>query len=68
MTSIFGLASLGIGILLVIKCANLPVMVLSTLVARCSAKCATWRKALIRWSVSSSSCFRPKGAEKGLSA
>ena len=25
MTSIFGLASLGIGILLVIKCANLPV-------------------------------------------
>lgn len=30
MTSIFGLASLGIGILLVIKCANLPVMVLST--------------------------------------
>jgi uncharacterized membrane protein YqgA involved in biofilm formation len=32
MTSIFGLASLGIGILLVIKCANLPVMVLSTLV------------------------------------
>ncbi|MBM0974519.1 DUF554 domain-containing protein, partial [Escherichia coli] len=32
MTSLFGLASLGIGILLVIKCANLPVMVLSTLV------------------------------------
>ncbi|HBR3259503.1 TPA: DUF554 domain-containing protein [Klebsiella pneumoniae] len=32
MISIFGLASLGIGILLVIKCANLPVMVLSTLV------------------------------------
>lgn len=31
MTSIFGLASLGIGILLVIKCANLPVMVLATL-------------------------------------
>lgn len=30
MTSIFGTASLGIGILLVIKCANLPVMVLST--------------------------------------
>jgi hypothetical protein len=26
MPSIFGLASLGIGILLVIKCANLPVM------------------------------------------
>lgn len=32
MTSIFGLASLGIGILLVVKCVNLPVMVLSTLV------------------------------------
>jgi len=32
MPSIFGLASLGIGILLVIKCANLPVMVLATLV------------------------------------
>lgn len=31
MTSIFGLASLGIGILLVMKCANLPVMVLATL-------------------------------------
>jgi Uncharacterized membrane protein, possible Na+ channel or pump len=32
MTSIFGLASMGIGILLVIKCANLPVMVLATLI------------------------------------
>ena len=32
MNSIFGRAALGIGILLVIKCANLPVMVLSTLV------------------------------------
>lgn len=32
MTSIFGLASLGIGLLLVIKCANMPVMVLATLV------------------------------------
>lgn len=32
MTSIFGLASLGIGILLVIKCANLPVMVLATII------------------------------------
>lgn len=32
MPSIFGLASLGIGILLVIKCVNLPVMVLATLV------------------------------------
>ncbi|ECW1182906.1 DUF554 domain-containing protein [Salmonella enterica] len=32
MTSIFGLYSLGIGILLVMKCANLPVMVLATLV------------------------------------
>ncbi|SUG50973.1 Putative inner membrane protein YqgA [Salmonella enterica subsp. arizonae] len=32
MTSIFGLCSLGIGTLLVMKCANLPVMVLATLV------------------------------------
>lgn len=32
MTSIFGLASLGIGILLIIKCVNLPVMVLATLI------------------------------------
>ena len=32
MTSIFGLASLGIGLLLVIKCANMPVMVLATLI------------------------------------
>ncbi|EAA8168950.1 DUF554 domain-containing protein [Salmonella enterica] len=32
MTSIFSLCSLGIGILLVMKCANLPVMVLATLV------------------------------------
>ncbi|RKQ41423.1 DUF554 domain-containing protein [Enterobacter sp. R1(2018)] len=31
MPSIFGLASLGIGILLVVKCANLPVMVLAML-------------------------------------
>lgn len=31
MTSIFGLASLGIGLQLVIKCANMPVMVLATL-------------------------------------
>lgn len=32
MTSIFGLASLGIGLLLVIKCVNMPVMVLATLI------------------------------------
>ncbi|WP_312948351.1 DUF554 domain-containing protein [Superficieibacter sp.] len=31
MPSVFGLCSLGIGILLVIKCVNLPVMVLATL-------------------------------------
>lgn len=31
MPAIFGLASLGIGILLIIKCVNLPVMVLATL-------------------------------------
>ncbi|VYT68613.1 DUF554 domain-containing protein [Metakosakonia massiliensis] len=32
MPSIFGLASLAIGVLLIIKCVNLPVMVLATLV------------------------------------
>lgn len=31
MPSIFGLASLGIGVLLIVKCVNLPVMVLATL-------------------------------------
>lgn len=31
MPSVFGLASLGIGVLLIIKCANMPVMVLSVL-------------------------------------
>src|SRR5699024_11828386 len=31
ISSIFGLASLEIGILLVVKCANLPAMVLATL-------------------------------------
>lgn len=56
MTSIFGLCSLGIGILLVMKCANLPVMVLATLVgaligefwsARSSASFVCWKKALM---------------------
>ena len=67
MTSIFGLASLGIGILLVIKCANLPVMVLSTLVAALLGEVCNMEKGIIRWSVSSSSCFAQKG-RKGLSA
>lgn len=31
MPSVFGLASLAIGVLLIIKCANMPVMVLSVL-------------------------------------
>lgn len=43
MTSIFGLCSLGIGILLVMKCANLPVMVLATLVGGF----VCWKKALM---------------------
>ncbi|VEA15387.1 Putative inner membrane protein YqgA [Salmonella enterica subsp. enterica] len=47
MTSIFGLCSLGIGILLVMKCANLPVMVLATLVGALSASFVCWKKALM---------------------
>ena len=46
MTSIFGLASLGIGILLVIKCANLPVMVLSTLVGTLLGEICNMEKGL----------------------
>ena len=52
MTSIFGLASLGIGLLLVIKCANMPVMVLATLVG-----------ALI-----GEFCFLEKGINKAVSS
>lgn len=55
MTSIFGPASLGIGILLVIKCANLPVMVLSTPVGTLLGEICNMEKASIRWSVNSSS-------------
>lgn len=52
MTSIFGLASLGIGILLVVKCVNLPAMVLATLIGAAigefcyleKASTAAWQK------------------------
>ena len=54
MTSILA-ASLGIGILLVIKCANLPVMVLSTTVGTLLGEICNMEKASIRWSVNSSS-------------
>lgn len=47
MTSIFGLCSLGIGILLVMKCANLPVMVLATLVGALIGSFVCWKKALM---------------------
>jgi urea transporter len=48
MTSIFGLASLGIGILLVVKCANLPVMVLATLLGALIGEFCYLEKALMR--------------------
>lgn len=47
MTSIFGLCSLGIGILLVMKCANLPVMVLATLVGALIGEFCLLEKALM---------------------
>lgn len=55
MTSIFGLASLGIGILLVIKCANLPVMVLATLVGALIGELCHLEKGLMRRSPKRSS-------------
>ncbi|WP_164099335.1 DUF554 family protein, partial [Serratia marcescens] len=39
MPSIYGLASLGIGIRLVVKCANLPVMVLAPLLGARIGEC-----------------------------
>lgn len=58
MTSIFGLCSLGIGILLVIKCANLPVMVLATLLGALIGEFCHLEKALIPLSPKRSS-FSP---------
>lgn len=69
MTSIFGLASLGIGILLVIKCANLPVMVLSTLVGALLGEVCNMEKGINTLvSKAPAAAFAQKGAEKGLSA
>jgi uncharacterized membrane protein YqgA involved in biofilm formation len=68
MTSIFGLASLGIGILLVIKCANLPVMVLSTLVGALLGEVCNMEKGINTLVSKLQQFFRKKGAEKGLSA
>lgn len=47
MPSIFGTASLGIGILLVVKCANLPVMVLATLLGALIGEFCYLEKVLI---------------------
>jgi uncharacterized membrane protein YqgA involved in biofilm formation len=58
MTSIFGLASLGIGILLVVKCANLPVMVLSTLVGTLLGEACNMEKGINTWSANFSSGSR----------
>jgi uncharacterized membrane protein YqgA involved in biofilm formation len=49
MTSIFGLASLGIGILLVVKCANLPVKYQSP--AMPDQKLMSWRRGYVPVSV-----------------
>ncbi|MEO3992310.1 DUF554 domain-containing protein [Pseudocitrobacter cyperus] len=46
MTSIFGLASLGIGILLVVKCVNLPVMVLATILGTLLGECCLLEKGI----------------------
>lgn len=57
MTSIFGLASLGIGILLVVKCANLPAMVLATLLGALIGEICLLEKASIQWSPKRIICF-----------
>lgn len=57
MTSIFGLASLGIGILLVVKCANLPAMVLATLLGALIGEICLLEKVLIPQSLKRKICF-----------
>lgn len=57
MTSIFGLASLGIGILLVVKCANLPAMVLATLLGALIGEMCLLEKASIPRSPKHKICF-----------
>lgn len=59
MTSIFGLASLGIGILLVVKCANLPAMVLATLLGALIGEICLLEKGVntVQWSPKRIICF-----------
>ncbi|WP_434638756.1 DUF554 domain-containing protein [Klebsiella sp. I138] len=64
MTSIFGLASLGIGILLVIKCANLPVMVLSTLVGTLLGEACNMEKGINTLVSKLQQWLTPKGNKK----
>lgn len=64
MTSIFGLASLGIGILLVIKCANLPVMVLSTLVGTLLGEACNMEKGVNSLVSKLQQWLTPKGKTK----
>ena len=61
MTSIFGLASLGIGILLVIKCANLPVMVLATLLGALLGEVCNMEKGTNALVGKLQQIFSPKG-------
>ena len=51
MPSVFGLASLAIGVLLIIKCANMPVMVLSVLLGAVIGELCCRKIKLMRWPV-----------------
>jgi uncharacterized membrane protein YqgA involved in biofilm formation len=64
MTSIFGLASLGIGILLVIKCANLPVMVLATLLGTLLGEVCNMEKGTNALVGKLQQIFSPKGKRR----
>ncbi|VDR24683.1 Protein of uncharacterised function (DUF554) [Raoultella terrigena] len=64
MTSIFGLASLGIGILLVIKCANLPVMVLATLLGALLGEVCNMEKGTNALVGKLQQIFSPKGKRR----
>ncbi|HGI7018950.1 TPA: DUF554 domain-containing protein [Klebsiella aerogenes] len=64
MTSIFGLASVGIGILLVIKCANLPVMVLATLVGALLGEVCNMEKGINTLVSKLQQLLSPKGRKK----
>ncbi|MGE0969073.1 DUF554 domain-containing protein [Klebsiella sp. WOUb02] len=64
MTSIFGLASLGIGILLVVKCANLPVMVLATLLGALLGEVCNMEKGTNALVGRLQQIFSPKGKQR----